>query len=266
MNNPTKTILSAGSFLAATLAVNANQLTLNTFQLTGGGNATITGATNTGASIAYTADETRGDRGLAASINSGTPATFSSVGDTLTYSFNISGIETTTNAFTPIFFTGFDFGDNAVLRYGTSIGSGGELDFTSNTNGNPFSGGTVDFEVTNWAPFELENIRFRTGSDIDATVSLELVNITNLTSYDYKMTVSYISTINATDFNTAVFTFTGVNGNEVRSVFHVSNSSNMGDGTTFTIGDASLSSIPEPNSFALMGGLTALGLVLSRRR
>lgn len=265
MNNPTKTILSAGSFLAATLAVNATPLTLNDYQLTGGGNATITGATNTGASIAYTAD-TRNDRGLAASINSGTPATFSSVGDTLTYSFNISGINTTTNAFTPIFFTGFDFGANAVLRYGTSIGSGGELDFTSNTNGNPFSAGTVDFEVADWAPFEREDIRFRTGSDIDATVSLELVNITNSTSYDYKMTVSYISTINATDSNTAVFTFTGVNGNEVGSVFHVSNHINMGDGTTFTISEASLSSIPEPNSFALMGGLAALGLVLSRRR
>lgn len=266
MNTSKKILLTAGSFLATAAAGSASSLTLNDYQLTGGGDATITGATNTGASIDYTADASRDDRGLAASINSGTPATFSSVGDTLTYSFNISGITGTANTVTPIFFTGFDFGNTAVLRYGTSTGSGDDLQFQSNTNGNPFSSGPAQGLVGDWSPFALEDIRFRTGSDINATVSLELVNITNPTSYDYKMTVFYQSTVNTTDFNTAEFTFTGVNGDEVQSIFHISNSPNMGDGAAFTIGDASLTMIPESKSIALMGGLAALGLVLIRRR
>jgi hypothetical protein len=107
---------------------------------------------------------------------------------------------------------------SAAQRYETSTGTQENLRFGSNKNGNPFAEGvTTDKEL--WSPFDLQNIRFNNGNEIDVVVSLQLVAITSTTSYDYEMTVSYQSTLDANDQNTSSCTFMSVSGNQVVSSY-----------------------------------------------
>lgn len=214
-------------------------LDLNTFVGTGAGAYTLSGVSTSGASIAYNTSNGANDIGMVATINSGSLTAFTQVGDTLTYSFHLGGITATNNQFTPIFRVGFDFGSTAALRYATSTGTGPRLEFGSNTNGNPFTSGTVHITYEDWCPFDFQDIRFDDGHEIDVVVSLELLAI-NGSLNDYQMTVSYVSTLNLSDTNSKTYTFTNVNGTQVVSLFHVTNSAGMVAGDAYTISNASL--------------------------
>jgi len=256
--------------LCLPLAVSAEDLILSTYIKTGSGNASITDASNSGVSLAYGTSNGHNDIGVISALNSSTPATFTQLGDTLTYSFHLDGIVAQNNVITPIYRVGFDFGSTAALRYETSVGTQENLRFGSNTNGIPSSSGVTSSNVSpTWSPFSLKNIRFDDGNEIDAVVSLELVEMTNPTSYNYKMTVSYQSTLDPNDFNSATYTFTGVNGNEVKSIFHTTNSSVMVDGDAYRISGATLvasNSVPEPSSAAALLGLVVIMMAACRRR
>jgi hypothetical protein len=271
MKNRARLLISYATLTAviAPLAASANILNLNNFVQTGAREATLSGATTTGASLAYLDNSVSGrnDTGMVAPINGGSLTPFTQVGDSMTYSFHLDGITATNNNFTPVYRVGFDFGNTAVVRYETSTGTHPTLAFGSNDSGNPFSSGTVHTTVTDWAVFDVKEIRFDDGNEMDATVSLELTGISGST-YDYQMTVTYVSTLIPTATNTASYTFTGVNGNEVASLFHVTNSSGMVEGDAWTISDAALqfTAVPEPSTYVAISGLFALGIVFLRRR
>jgi len=216
-------------------------LNLDTYVQTGNREASLTAASSSGASLLYLDNTVSGsnDTGMVAPINNGSLTPFTQVGDTMTYSFHLGGIVATNNQFTPIYRVGFDFGSTAVLRYETSTGAGPRLAFGSNDNGNPFTSGNVHIIHEDWSPFEFQDIRFDDGKEIDATVSLQLVGTTG-SLYDYEMTVTYASSTNPTDTNTKNYFFTGVNGNQVVSLFHVTNSAGMVDGDAYTVSNASL--------------------------
>jgi hypothetical protein len=225
--------------LCFSLAASAADLTMNTYVQMGSGAATVSDLTNSGASVTYETKNDRNDIGIASSISSTTPASFTQVGDTLTYSFHLGGISATNNNATPLYRVGFDFGSTAALRYETSTGTQENLRFGSNNNGNPFAQGvTTDKEL--WSPFDLQNIRFNIGNEIDVVVSLQLVAITSATAYDYEMTVSYQSTLDANDRNTTSCTFMSVNGNQVVSLYHTTNNSGMVATDAYTISSAAL--------------------------
>lgn len=234
-------LLTFVSIFASTSTFSFGQvLDLETFQQTGAREATLSVASESGASIEYLDNSASGrdDTGMVAAIQSGSLTPFTQIGDTLTYSFTISVITATNNQFTPLYRVGFDFGDTAALRYETSTGTAPRFGFGSNTNGNPFSQGTVHSMDEDWAPFDLREIRFDDGNEIEATVSLELVGMSD-DLYDYQMTVTYVSKENPTHTNTKTYTFTGVNGNEVVSLFHVTNSAGMVEGDAWAISNAS---------------------------
>ncbi|NDV61719.1 hypothetical protein G0Q06_04585 [Puniceicoccales bacterium CK1056] len=235
-----RTIVLLSSVLLPLAAMSApTALDLNTFGGTGAGAYTLSGASTSGASIAYDTSNGANDIGMVTSINSGSLSPFTQVGDSMIYSFHLGGIAATNNQFTPIFRVGFDFGATAALRYATSTGTGPRLEFGSNTNGNPFTSGTVHVTHEDWCPFDLQDIRFDEGHEIDVAVSLELVAI-NDSLHDYQMTVTYVSTLNPSDTNSKTYTFTGVNGNQVVSLFHVTNSAGMVAGDAYTVSNASL--------------------------
>ena len=237
--------ISLLSILCASLATSATDLTLNAYVQIGSGAATVSDLTNSGANVSYETTTDRNDIGIASSISSTTPASFTQVGDTLTYSFHLGGIAATNNNATPLYRVGFDFGSTAALRYETSTGTQKNLRFGSNNNGNPFAKGvTTDKEL--WSPVELSSIRFNNDNEIDVVVSLKLVGITSTTSYDYEMTVSYQSTLDASDRNTTSCTFMNVNGNQVVSLFHTTNSSGMVATDAYTISSAALAFTSTP--------------------
>lgn len=242
-------------------------LNLNSYQGTGNGAYTLSGASSSGASIAYDTSNGNNDIGIVAPINSGSLTPFTQVGDTMTYSFHLDGITATNNNSTPLYRVGFDFGSTAALRYETSTGTQPNLRFGSNTDGNPFASGTTTANEGDWSPFDFNAIRFDDGNEIDATISLQLVAF-NGSNYDYQMTVFYQSTINPNDLNTKSYTFTNVNGNQVASLFHVTNSSGMVAGDAYTVSNASLefTAVPEPSTYALVSGILAVGVILLRHR
>lgn len=257
--------------LSVPLSGTAQFLNMDTFQQTGAREATLSGASATGASLTYDDNSVSGrnDTGMVAPINNGSLRPFTQVGDTMTYRFRLSGISTANTLYTPVYRVGFDFGSTAALRYETSVGTQDQLVFGSNTNGNPFStGSTTALDEDNWSPFDLRDIRFNSGNEIDATVSLELIGITGANAYDYLMTVTYVSILNASDTNTLSHAFTDVNGNEVQSLFHVTNSNGMVQTDAYTISNASLqfTAIPEPSSFAFISGLLFVTMAVLRRR
>ncbi|NDV61717.1 PEP-CTERM sorting domain-containing protein [Puniceicoccales bacterium CK1056] len=250
----------------APMAFSQVTLNLNTYVQTGAREATLSGATTSGASLLYLDNSVSGrnDTALVAPLNSGSLTSFTQVGDTMTYSFRLSGITATNNNTTPLYRVGFDFGSTAALRYETSTGTQDQLRFGSNTDGNPFaSGTTTDFTTDNWTSFALQSLRFDDGNEIDATVSLELVG-----TGSYEMTVTYVNPADSNITTSLSHTFTGVNGNQVVSVFHATNSSGMVDGDAYTISNASLefTAVPEPSTYALLSGMLALGAILMRRR
>ncbi|NDV61718.1 hypothetical protein G0Q06_04580 [Puniceicoccales bacterium CK1056] len=246
MKKRAKTFKSYAALAAfiAPLAVSATILDINTFVVMGAREATLSGATTSGASLLYLDNSVSGrnDTGMAAVINSGNRPPFTQLGDKMTYSFNLSGITAQNNQFTPVFRVGFDFGDTATLRYATSTGTGPRLEFGSNTNGNPFSSGTVHITYEDWvsrSPEDYISLRFDDGNNIDATVTLELVAF-NGSNYDYQMSVTYQDATFPSITNTKTYTFTNVNGNQVLSLFHLTNSSGMIAGDAYTISNASL--------------------------
>ena len=259
--------LAAGSCPSMAAVV----LNLNTYARTGNGASTVSGASNTGASITYDSPATPTDIGMVATVQSGSQTPFTQVGDTLTYRFNLGGITATNNNFTPLYRVGFDFGSTAALRYETSTGTQPNLLFGSNTTGNPFSSGTMTANIADWSSNTAEGnytaIRFDDGNNIDATVTLEVVAI-NGSLFDYEMTVTYQSTISTSVSNTKNHTFTGVNGATVVSLFHVTNSSAMVPGDAYTISNASLefTAVPEPATYALVFGILSVGVGWMRRR
>lgn len=262
------TPLLAGLFVP--LVGSAQLLNMDTFQQIGAREATLTGATNSGGSLTYldNSGSGRNDIGLAAPISSGSLTPFTQVGDTMTYSFRIEGITATNNQFTPLYRVGFDFGSTAALRYEISTGTQDQLRFGSNTSGNPFAEGTTNsFSEDNFTSFDLKDLRFDDGNEIDATVSLELVAIDGST-YDYMISVTHEKPLDPGYSASASYTFTDVDGNEVASLFHVTNSPGLVDGDAYTISNASLefAAVPEPSTFALISGLVILGLVSARRR
>lgn len=219
----------------------ASSLELESYEMTGAREAVILSATDTGARLVYgnNAASGRNDTGLVVPIDSGSRTPFANPGDTMTYRFRLGGITATNNQFTPLYRVGFDFGSTGILRYETSTGTAPRIGFGSNDNGNPFSRGTVHVVHEDWAPFALKDIRFDDGNEIEVTVSLGLLAADD-GLYDYEMTVSYVSTLNPSDTNTKRYTFTGVNGNEVVGLFHVTNSAGMVKGDAYTVSDASL--------------------------
>ena len=256
--------------LCLPLAVSAEDLTLNTYSQIGDGNAQLTNASNSGFDLTYGASNSNNDIGVFSGVNTGTPAIFTQLGDTLTYSFQLGGIVATNNNSTPVYRVGFDFGSTAALRYDTSTGSQDNLRFGSNDTGNPFAQGQVSGNVSPaWSPLALKDIRFDDGNEIDVVVSLELVGMTNPGSYDYEMTVFYQSTQNVIDSNSVTHTFTGVDGNQVVSLFHVTNSTGLKEADAYTISNATLvatTAVPEPSSAAALLGLVVIMMAACRRR
>jgi hypothetical protein len=262
----TKNLFYTAAFLAGLYSVSyGNLLTLNTFQAFGSGGFTISGATESGATVNYGADVGRNDVGLAAVINTSSLTPFTQVGDTLNYSFSLGSISAANNLSTPVYRVGFDFGSTASLRYETSVGTQPNLRFGSNTDGNPFASGTTTSNEGDWSPYDFRALRFDEGNEINATVSLELVAF-GASTYDYKLSVTYT---NGSVSNSKSYTFTGVNGDQVVSLFHATNSSGLIDGDTYTISNASLefaAAVPEPSTVAAIGGVLVFTVVLLRRR
>ena len=256
--------------LALTLVafeVHAQTIPLGNFQATGAAtNGSFVGNSNLGGSVSYDATATtRNDYGIFSFVDGGSGGfTFASVGDSVTYSFTYSGITMANNLFSPVFRTGFDFGNDAFVYHMTSTGSQPQLGFYANTSGNPFeTGAQVGSLVTDWSPFANQFIRFATGNTIDAVVTLTLDSI-GVGTYDYLYEVTYTG---GGDSNTASQLFTSIGGNNLTSMFHGANSSGVNvNGNAWTVANASL--VPEPSTYALLT-LGALGLgahVVRRRR
>jgi hypothetical protein len=257
--------------LSGTPLSGAVVLNLNSYAGTGGGEFTLSNASATGATITYNAPSTRYDIGTVATISSGSLTPFSQVGDTLNYSFSLGSISVANNLFSPVYRVGFDFGSTGILRYATSTGSGPRIEFASNDNGNPFSGGNIHVTHEDWSEnvtgSDNSSLRFDDGNDINATVSLELVNIDG-SLFDYEMTVTYQSTISTSVSNSKSYTFTGVSGDQVVSLFHVTNKSGLVANDTYTISNASLqfTAVPEPSTYGFALGIVAMAFLWMRRR
>lgn len=256
--------------LFAIADANAQAVVLGTYQATGSAeNFSVSGGSNSGASASYDATvATRNDGGIFSFTNGGSGGvTFTTVGETLNYTFTYSGITMVNNLTTPAFRTGFDFGSTAFVYHMTSTGSQPNLDFYANTNGNPFSlGAQVGTTVSDWSPFANQNIRFATGNTINATVSLQLDAINGDSTYDYTYTVTYEG---GGDSNTASQAFTGVAGNNIVSIFHGANSSGVNvDGNAWTVSNASMELVPEPSTNMLLGlaGLAGAAALVARKR
>ena len=256
------------SLCFAALDASAQSL-LGNFQATGGAeNGTFTGNGNLGGSVLYNATTpTRNDYGISSFVAGGSGGyTFSTIGDSLIYSFTYSDITMANSTVSPFFRTGFDFGSTAFLYHQTSVGSGAALGFYGNSTGNPLAvSGQTQFGTTiaDWSPFENQFIRFATGNTIDVVVSLTLDSI-GVGTYDYLYEVTYTG---GGDFNTASQLMTGIAGNNVVSIFHGANNLNINaDGNSWAVSNAS--AVPEPSTYALLT-LGALGLgahVVRRRR
>jgi hypothetical protein len=266
-------ILTLSLSLAA-LETHAQVVTMGTF--TGTGSATnfvVSGQSALGASASYDATpNTANDAGLFSTLN-GSGVTFANVGDSLTYTFTYSGLTMLSNAFTPVFRTGFDFGSSAFLYHNTSVGVGNSLNFFANNNGNPFTGGsqvgsTIDDWSVNAVGTNRTSLRMATGNSIDAIVSLTLAADNGNSTFNYLYEVTYTS---SSTNNTASQLFTGINSLTVDRIFHGANNPNVtATGNAWTVSNASMEfeAIPEPSTYALLT-LGALGLgahVLRRRR
>ncbi|WOO43197.1 PEP-CTERM sorting domain-containing protein [Rubellicoccus peritrichatus] len=244
----------------------ADPVPLGTYQYNGVDGGEVTGANSSGGTFTYLAGATRGENAIRSSISGGFQ--FTEVGETLTYTYNLS-VGQITPTFTRVHRNGFQLTDT-VLNFRTSSGGQAPAGFYTNGNNNIYQGGTFHEDVPSWSPFDKEDIRFATGNDIDVTIALELLAINGAADFDYELTVSYVSTEPSGHSNISSSVFTGVTSDTITSVYHATNvgAGSFPAGDNYTISGAALnfSTIPEPNSFALLGALFVGGLVLSSRR
>jgi hypothetical protein len=223
--------------LSATNLSSQVDLQLNTFEQIGSREATLSGASVAGASLEYLANPSgNNDIGMVSVIDDKGLQSFTTVGDALIYAFTLNILQATENNVTPLYGVGFDFGGTAALRYETSTGTQPNIRFGFNTDGNPFASGTVTDNDAGWSPYDFRALRFDEGNQIEATVALKLVAVNGL-GYDYELTVRYTD---GTISNSRSHTFTSVNGNQVISLFHATNSAGMVDGDAYVISNASL--------------------------
>jgi hypothetical protein len=248
-----------GVFSCAT----AQQLTLGSFGEIGNvsNDSVVSNASASGATLTYTgSNNTANDSGILALLNSPEGVLFSNVGDLLTYSFTYSGIVATANS-NNMLRAGFRFGGEA-LHWITGIGTSVDGRFNYQSSNNMFgSGTTVGASAT---IFNDPSLRFDDGNTVNVTFALELVAIGATNSYDF--TVTYAS---GTASNARTHTFTGINGNLVNAVYHLTNSNLVEtNGDTWTVSNASatFAAVPEPSVYAAAIGLAALLAVGVRRR
>lgn len=258
-------LLAACSFSATTWA---DTVELGTYGKLGADvNAAVSGSSNGGATMTYATDtDGRYDSGIFSYTDSAKGGvTFANVGDKLTYNFTYTGIVASGNLTTPQFRTGFDFGSTAFLYHTTSVGTQSRLEFKSNTNGNPFTGGSqTGATIMDWSDFAHKAIRFDDGNVIDGTVSLSLNADHGNGTYDYLYEVSYV---NGATSNSASQVFSGVTGNNVVNLAHLSNVSTMsvaGDTWTVTGASAEFTAIPEPATLGLVAAFGG-GILFLRR-
>ena len=216
------------------------QFTLGYVEIGSDGDSSTTNLSATGGTLKYGAD-TDGiyATGIETTIDGASGVAITNVGDKLVYTFKYKDLAVTPNINSPVpMRVGFDFGDTACLVHRTAVGTQAKLAFHSNTDGNPFTAGTELTVIADWSDYARRSIRFDDGNVIYATVSLTLQADHGDGTYDYLYEVEYIG---STGQNSESQTFTGVVGNTVASIFHVTDWSAMSvDGDEWTVSNAAL--------------------------
>ncbi len=205
--------------------------------------ASITSLTNQGGTVTYSVDtDGRADIGIQSGFSQA--AALANVGDTLVYSYTLESIDNNTDA--PICFrSGFDFGSSACLHFITGYGTATDARFAANTNGNPFSRGTVVGDVY-WDFLSQPELQFNESTTpnakINVTMTLTLMEITGGT-YSFRMVATYQSNDGSgvVYTNRAEHIFTGVSSNTVTGVYHLTNTPSLQiNGDTWSLSQAHL--------------------------
>ena len=220
------------------------QFTLAYAEIGSDADSIATNLSATGATHEYGSDtDGKYDTGIQTTIDGAAGVTITNLGDKLVYSFEYKDLVVTpnNNGAYPMR-VGFDFGSTACLMHRTAVGSQADLAFYANNDGNPFSTGSQAGIVSGWSDFAHRTIRFDDGNTIFGTVSLTLKADHGDGTYDYLYEVEYIGSAAQ---NSASQLFTGVEGNTVASIFHLSNLADMcRDGDQWTVSNVALTYEP----------------------
>lgn len=164
---------------------------------------------------------------------------------------------------------GFDFRvdgiDAANMRYDL---------FDNATRATGATSTSFNFRATGgvWNYFDGETfVATAMAFDAGVTYSFDIVLDTVNSTYSFTLGngSTSVSSSSAADFRAAGFatdTATGSNGGRWLT-FNASEINNvLGQSTTFSLDNISVSTVPEPSAFALLAGASALGFVAARRR